>query len=329
VAAMLKVAQDLQLVEIIDKIIPKRDQGVSVGEYILTASINRIFAPCSKLQMDEWYNKSVLQRLWKFSSELFSSQNFWNHMDLITEDNIDEIQEQIAIRLKNQYKIDPGMLLYDTTNFFTYIASGNHRNTIARRGRNKNKRDDLRQVGLALLMSKEFQIPIFHKTYQGNRPDRGLFIDTSSDIINFQRKTFNSDFKATLVFDKGNISEDAMEKLIVAQHPFVCAIPKNTHDELFSINIDKMTNVVDLPGTLAHTQLIEIWNKKLKAVLAYSESFFTSELVELTEGLRKCEQQLQDLQKWLLKGPSRPNEAKYYTENYTKRKWKTSYQGHL
>lgn len=188
IAAMLRIAQKLKLVEIIDKVVPKRDQGVSVGQYILLAAINRIFAPCSKLQMDEWYQKCVLNRLWKFPPVSFSSQNFWNHMDLISEDNIDQIQEEIARRLKSEFKIDPTMILYDTTNFFTYVATGNHRNTIAKRGRNKVKRDDLRQVGLALLVSKDFQIPLFHKTYQGNRPDRGLFIETATEVTKFQKK---------------------------------------------------------------------------------------------------------------------------------------------
>lgn len=320
IAAMLRIAQKLKLVEIIDKVVPKRDQGVSVGQYILLAAINRIFAPCSKLQMDEWYQKCVLNRLWKFPPVSFSSQNFWNHMDLISEDNIDQIQEEIARRLKSEFKIDPTMILYDTTNFFTYVATGNHRNTIAKRGRNKVKRDDLRQVGLALLVSKDFQIPLFHKTYQGNRPDRGLFIETATEVTKFQKKTFGSISTTTLVFDKGNISEDAIEKLIVAQQPFVCAIPKNTDNGLFATNLDNLTCVAGLPGTKAYSQLIEIWNTKLKSVLVYSESFFTSELVEFTESLRKCEQQLQDLEKWLAKGPTRPSDAKYFSESTVRKK---------
>lgn len=320
IAAMLQVAKKLQLEEIINSTVTKREQGASVGQYMLLAAINRIFSPCSKLQMNEWYQKCVLKRLWKYPAELFSSQNFWNHMDLISEENIDQIQEKIAIRLKNEYNIDPSMLLYDTTNFFTYVATGNHRNTVAKRGRNKVKRDDLRQVGLALLVSKEFQIPLFHKTYQGNKPDRSLFIESAEDIANFQRKTFGEASRATLVFDKGNISEEAMEKLFIAQQHFVCAIPKNTDNELFSINIEKLTSLPDLPGTKAYSQVIEIWNKKLKAVLAYSESYFTSELVELTESLRKCEQQLQDLQKWLVNGPSRTSNAKFFSQTAIKNK---------
>jgi transposase len=320
IAAMLKIADALKIIEIINEIVPKRDQGPSVGHYILLASINRIFAPCSKLQMDEWYKQSVLYRLWKYPPESFSSQNFWNHMELITEEHISKIQEKIALRLKSSFNIRPDMFLYDTTNFFSYIATGNRRNTIAKRGRNKNKRDDLRQVGLAMLVTREFQIPLFHKTYEGNQPDRSLFIETSSEITDFQKKVFGGNKESTLVFDKGNISEDAIEKLIISKQPFVCAIPKTTIGELFEVDVDKMACLQDLPGTCAYSHEVEIWHTKLKAVVAYSASFFAAELAELSDGLRKCEQQLQDLQKWLLKGPSAECTKHYYTVDAVKAK---------
>lgn len=320
VAAMVRVAQKLHIAEIIDEIIPKRKQGATVSQYLLLAAINRVCSPCSKLQISDWYQKSVLYRLWKLPPETFTSQMFWNHMDLIPEDSIDLIQEKIVLCLKKKFKIDPSTLLYDTTNFFTYVATGNTRNTIAQRGRNKVKRDDLRQVGLALLVSKDFQIPLFHKTYRGNQSDRGLFPEMSKEIVEWQQSILKTTQQTTLVFDKGNISEDAMERLMVAGQPFVCAVPKNTDTELFTIDIENFSDISELPGTKAHSVLVEIWSKKLKAVLAYSESFFMSELAELTATLRKCEQQLHELEKWLEKGPSRPHDVRYYSLTHTKNK---------
>jgi len=48
-------------------------------------------------------------------------------------------------------RIDARILLYDTTNFFTFLATTNHRSDLVRRGHSKQKRHDLRQVGLAFL----------------------------------------------------------------------------------------------------------------------------------------------------------------------------------
>lgn len=314
VAAMLRIAQKLNLIEIIDKEIPKRDQGASVGQYIVLAVLNRILDPCSKLQMSDWYKRTVLHRLWKFPEETFTSQMFWNHMDMIDEKNIDNIQEVITKKLIQDFGINPRGLLYDTTNFFTYIATGNKRNTVAQRGKNKAKRNDLRQVGLALVVSKDFQIPLFHKVYQGDRPDRGTFINVADELVEWQNKCVGHGEDTTLVFDKGNISEDAMNRLIVGRKHYVCAVPKTTHLELYSTSLDAMKNIPGLPGTRAYAENIEIWSKHHKAVVAYSESFFACEMADLMDKLRKYEEKLQDLDLWLKKGPQRPADDRHYSE---------------
>jgi len=323
VAAMLRVAQKLSLIDIIDKEVPKRDQGASVGQYIVLAAINRILDPCSKLQMPEWYQQTVLHRLWKLPDTCFTSQMFWNHMDLINEKNIDNIQEAVTQKLIQDFGIDPSGLLYDTTNFFTYVATGNNRNTIAKRGKNKAKRNDLRQVGLALLVSKDFQIPLFHKVYQGDRPDRGLFVKMADDLVETQNKLFCGAKDTTLVFDKGNVSEDAMHRLIIGGKHYVCAVPKTTNFELYSTSIEKMEIVQGLPGTRAYIKEIDVWSKKHKAVVAYSESFFASEMADLMDKLRKIEEKLHDLDLWLKHGPQRSRDEKHYSQVNIKRKIKT------
>lgn len=320
VAAMMRVAQKLSLIDIINNELPKRDQGASIGHYIVLAAINRIVDPCSKLQMPEWYQQTVLNRLWKFPAETFSSQMFWNHMDMISEKNIDNIQEAITKKLVNDFSVDPTGLLYDTTNFFTYIATGNKRNTIAQRGKNKAKRNDLRQVGLALLVSKDFQIPLFHRVYDGNRSDQGMFIKLSNEIVELQNRNFGRAKDTTLVFDKGNISEDAINRLIIGEKHYVCAVPKTTCLELYSTSIEKMEMVKGLPGTRAHTEEIEIWFKRHKAVVAYSESFFASEMADLMDMLRKIEGKLHDLDLWLKRGPQRPSDERHYSIANVKRK---------
>ena len=100
VAAMLRIIQRIRLIEIIDEVVPKRDQGASVGQYLAMSIINRILEPCSKLKMPDWYRGTILMKLWKYPPETFNSQRFWDHMDLITEEHIQEIQTRIAIEVK-------------------------------------------------------------------------------------------------------------------------------------------------------------------------------------------------------------------------------------
>ena len=76
---------------------------------------------------------------------LLSSQNFWNHMDLVTADQILEFEQQMTARLIQRFQIDLRALVYDGTNFFTYINTRTP-SQLPQRGHNKQKRGDLRQV---------------------------------------------------------------------------------------------------------------------------------------------------------------------------------------
>ena len=115
VAALLSIANRLEIVDLINEVIPKRDQGTSVGHYILLAALNRALAPLSKSKIGDWYNDTVLQRLWNFSPETFSSQSFWNQMDLVSVEAIKNIQDRLAERVRREFKLDTQPLLYDST----------------------------------------------------------------------------------------------------------------------------------------------------------------------------------------------------------------------
>ena len=69
----------------IDAQVPKRHQGLSVGQYMLLAAINRAACPTSKAQLADWYRKTVLTRLIPATADQLSSQAFWQHMDKIEE----------------------------------------------------------------------------------------------------------------------------------------------------------------------------------------------------------------------------------------------------
>ena len=87
-------------------------------------------------------------------------------MDSFPEKAIASAEQEILTRLLDVYKIQSDTLFYDTTNFFTYIDTTNTHCDIAQRGKNKQKRNDLRQVGLAMVVSKEDYIPLFHHSYR-------------------------------------------------------------------------------------------------------------------------------------------------------------------
>lgn len=301
VAALLRIAQRLGVIELIDEAAPKRDQGPSVGRYMLLAALNRALSPCSKLAIGEWYERTVLRRLWRVPKTAFSSQRFWDHMDMVSEEAIDSVQRKLASRIEREYGLDRNVLLYDTTNFFTFLATSNSRGAIARRGHSKAKRHDLRQVGLALLVTRESQVPLFHRVYAGNIADVSLFPELAEELIERHDEVVGPDKDATLVFDKGNVSDQAMQRFAVPGRHFVAAIPASQAPELIATPLDKFDDVPGVPGTKTHMVKHEFWDKECAAVVAYTESFFTQQLAGVTTNLVKCQKKLLDLEKSLRK----------------------------
>jgi transposase len=295
VAALFQIASRINLMEIINEVVPKRDQGPSVGHYILLAAFNRVLDPLSKSQIGEWYRNTSLHRLWNFPEENFNPQRFWDHMGMISKDHIDEIQRRIVEKMKKEFNIEIGNMLYDVTNFFTYIDTHNQRNTIAKRGKNKQKRSDLLQVNLALLTTKDFNIPLFHQAYNGNITDVTFFPEVARNLLDKNKAVSGNIEKSTLIFDKGNLSENNREQLLHSGIHFVGGEKSTLFPDLFETPIEQFKESI-IPGTKYISSSVEISLKNCIAVVSYSDSFFTEQLSSITTTLNKCARKLRDLQ---------------------------------
>ena len=137
-------------------------------------------------------------------------------MDQVPVEAIAPIEREIVSRVLARLALPIDSLLFDATNFFTFIASTNSRPKLPARGHNKQKRDDLRQVGIALLCSRQGGIPLWHQTYGGQVADATCFADVLPTIrqrlVDLERDVET----VTLIYDKGNVSRLAIARGVVA-----------------------------------------------------------------------------------------------------------------
>ena len=229
VATCFHFAEELDLVNLIDSIIPKRNQGVSVGQYLLIAAISRAVEPISKRACWNWYQQTCLPRLMndRFGKHDLSSQRFWDHMDRVPIESIPEIENVLSQRVLELCDLDLRLLIYDTTNYYTFIDSFNDRNQIAQRGKNKQKRADLRQINLALAVTRDFHIPLFHKLYEGGQVDVSSFSRVVDELVERYELLEKYCEDITLVYDKGNNSKDNQQKVDASKFHFVGSLAGN------------------------------------------------------------------------------------------------------
>lgn len=137
-AALWNIAEELDVIETIDRYVGKRSQGLSCGQYMLLAALNRCVAASSKSSLYEWYRKTTLHRLIPTSKRSLTSQRFWDHMSYLDEQRIAKIEEALTLRLIEHFKVDLKTLLFDATNFDTFIDTQT-KSDLPQRGHPKSK----------------------------------------------------------------------------------------------------------------------------------------------------------------------------------------------
>lgn len=301
VTALWHIAERLELVSLLDSVIPaKRHQGLSCGQYLLLAAINRAVAPTSKLQFADWFRQTALSRLLPADAAWLSSQNFWNHMDLVTADHIAACEQQMSRRLIERLQLDLRALVYDGTNFFTYINTRTPAE-LPQRGHNKQKRGDLRQVSLGLLVSTDFHIPLLHWVYAGNVADSVEFRSVTEELAAHYRELAQTCEHITLVFDKGNNSEEAFAMLAPSLFHFVGSLVPSQHADLLALPRRGFRAVTDprLEGVAVCRTEKKVFGRLHTVVVTFNQNLLDGQMQGVTASLNKARRKLRELQQQL------------------------------
>jgi transposase len=280
-ASLLNIGKDINFVKMIDKHCSKREQGLSVGEHILIDLINRIDEPLSHNKLGDWFSKTMLRKIFKVKPPYLSSQGYWNHWQYFDEEIIENIQKDILPKIIKGVNIK--QLFYDPTNFTTYISNKHkdspkgmkrHKVSMAKYGKPKNGLSGLKQINLALLVTKDYGIPLWHKPYDGNINDVTFFqtfVDSLQDKINVFLKECKS---ITLIFDKGNNSPKNVKRVGKNLHFYTLgSLAPSQHKEWLKIPLDNFdvehkTTKKDI--VKAHYFRAEVFGKQCSVVITYN-----------------------------------------------------------
>jgi len=296
VAACFAMCQRIRLREVIDRHVPKRNQGLSVGTYMELATINRVVAPTSKKDFANWHQATVLRRLIPAGKPLLTSQRFWDHMGYLGEKEIKTIEADLATYIVGEFNLDLRRLLYNATNFYTYIDTQT-KSKIAQRDRNKQKRNDLRQVSLALMVTEDFHIPLFHVLYAGNINDTTEFGSVIEELIERHNAVVSQCEQVTLIFDKGNNSEHHIKRLDESPLHFVGSLVPTQHQDLLNIPRSKYQPLKGerLEQVQAYRARKKVFGQERTIVVTFNEDLFDAQVRGLGWQLQKKRKQLRKL----------------------------------
>src|ERR1700689_5377814 len=300
---------------------PTPRSGPSTAHYLLLAAIHRICQPGPKTEVADWYRDSILSSLGGFAPERFSSQAFWDCFDRIAtgeslpsgqRDELEEAQLRLLGLWKEKQLVTRRLLAYDTTNFYTYIASNNERNSLAQRGHNKQGRHNLRQVGLSYVLDGESGLSLCHHVYPGDVADAEEFSAALSRITRMLDHNQIARDSVTLVFDKGTAALANTVELAEARVGWISALPWNQAPaELRERAVEQLPPCSSQqPGVRAAAEKLLVHGKEYLCVVKYSASFAGEQLHSVTTSMSKVMQYLRRFSMELNKPKARWDEKK-------------------
>ena len=314
--ALWLAAQQTGVFDALESLWPQPRSGPSTAHYLLLAAIHRICQPGPKTEVPDWYRRSILHSLWGFPAERFDSQAFWDCFDRIQTDapqdsELDQAQSRLLAVWKEKQLVSRRLLAYDTTNFYTYVASTNTRNELAQRGHNKQGRHNLRQVGLSYVLDGENGLSLCHHVYPGNVADAEEFpVALARTVALLDRHGIGRD-TVTLVLDKGSAALANTLELEQAGVGWISALPWNqAPEELRERPAEQLAELSSAqPGVRATAERLVVHGKEYLCVVKYSAPFASEQLHSLTTSLSKALQSMRRLSIELAKPGGRFTEA--------------------
>ena len=303
VTALCSLASELDVAGRIDRALKRSGQGLqkraglSVGETLVAGMIGRACAPGSKRAFAAWAESTLLPELMGFPATQLTSQHFWDQMHAVPIEVLTEIEQELVREVIRIEQLQVEALAYDTTNFYTHIATTNTRAQLPQRGHNKQGRHDLRQLGLALVVDQLTQLPLAHALYPGARSDMRSFAEFLKPVRERLRQLSTQPQQLTLVFDAGASSRQNLDGLDPEQDRYVTCMRPSNYQVLLAAAVDHLEEVTLATGTVVKAwrtrQLIA--GKEREAVVVFSPQLYEGQLRGLHQGLDRCWRELEQM----------------------------------
>jgi transposase len=156
-----------------------------------------------------------------------------------------------------------------------------------------------------MMVTPDFNVPLFHEVYPGNRADATEF----DNIINKLKERFaricGDPCNVTLVFDKGNNSEPNIEHFFKENSPFhvVGSLKGSEHKDLLEIPKKQYKPVSDrlYRGVTAYRCNRQAYGKEMTVLVTHNPELLAGQMQGIMDNIEKCSLRLDELQCSLLK----------------------------
>jgi transposase len=323
VAAVWGLLSDLGVAAIIDEHCGSTTggSGLSPGTYLALAVLNRVVDPCSKRAFADWWRTTAADRFTKIPVSALDHRRFWDAFHDVPLHALERIEHQLALAMCARFGLDTTSVALDMTNFATFIDTGNPRAPIAQRGKAKQKRADLRLVGLGLVVTRDGGVPLLSHAYPGNKPDVTQFPKMITALAarhaDLAEAAGSGGTDMTVVFDAGQNSEANFAVLAQTKLHYVGSVPASDCRDLLGVPADARSIVdADRFGQLSAYQTRRVvYGADRRVILTHSPELHEHQARGFAgTTLAKATRRLDELAATLARGKTRRARPKVEAE---------------
>ena len=326
-AAVWGMLDRLGYAGIVDEVTGGRraDANAGVGTYLALACTNRVVAPRSKLAFADWWSATAGARVTRVPWAALDHRRFWDAMDAVDQAALTSVERRLAAAMAAEFGLGLSSMALDMTNFATYIDTGNEKAPVAQRGHAKQKRTDLRLVGLGMVVTRDGGVPLVGHAYPGNRNDVTIFPEVVDELVARYRGLAAEDQDLTVAFDAGQNSADNFTHLISAGLQFVGSLPPSDYPDLLALPSSRLT-LVDaerFPGLTGHDTRAEALGAERRVILTHSVTLHAKQSRGFDQTTGKAVRKLAELAARLERGRTRRDKAAVEAEitKITRPRW--------
>jgi len=279
VALLLEIARQQNFIDIIDGICCGETgvEGLSPGKMLTAWAINRAIDPMSATSLERWVPTTDLPRLMGINPADFTKRAFLSALDFVCygdkrngriQDFTPKINDALYRRWRELHPLQVGereTLAYDITSILFFGVQC----PLAELGRNSKGIKQL-QANLALIVSRKEKYPLTHFVYEGSRND----VSTIKNLLyRLQESSLES---GTLIWDRGNVSNEIVNAAEKANWNLICGIPgssKEARDIISSTDIPYSWNSLIRSSKKGHIYAMKVMRKlygKKRSLIVYA-----------------------------------------------------------
>jgi transposase len=219
------------------------------------------------------------------------------------------------------FGLDCSSVALDMTNFATFIDTANSKAPVAQRGKAKQKRTDLRLVGLGLVVTRDGGIPLAWRAYPGDKPDVTQF-PALTDQLRTRHEAVcaaagQQPSEMTVVFDAGQNSGNNFTYLATTGLHYAGSVPASDCGDLTSLPASARTLVDEarFGGLTAYDTRRVVYGTERRAILTHSPELHESQARGFDgTTLAKAGRKLDELAATLARGKTRRGRDKVEAE---------------